>query len=71
MLITGVRFNKNFLPQTSKRCAFTRLITVDFFSQVKQLNKLEGFGQNFPLSSPQTRLAVTKWALIMDSLVLV
>ena len=27
---------------------------------------LEGFRQNFYLSSPQTRLAVTIWALIAD-----
>src|SRR5438034_450392 len=58
MLITGVRFNKIFLSQNMQtQVQLSALQHHGIISMIeKGLNMLEGFGQNFSLSSPQTRL---------------
>jgi hypothetical protein len=45
VLITSIRFNKNFLTQTCKRRAFALPITAELFSTGKEIEHVEGFGQ--------------------------
>ena len=70
ILVIGIRFNKNFLSQTSQQGAFTLLIVHGIFSmgEVKTCWKaICKVGKSFPLSSLQTRLDChTIWALIAD-----
>ena len=64
-MITGVRFNWNFLSQTCNNHAFTCPITVDFFPQLR-CTHVGRLWTKLSLSSSKTRLAVTIWALIAD-----